>query len=369
MTDHATSEFVYRSAWKRRLILTLLGFVLIVLAKALYVWLCWGEWKPPFAEPRNSIAYLGVLKPPVTSATLARIPGFPPDKRDKALLLVPDQAQECFSMVYDDPKDPGRGGGIENRPMIPRELLDFTPSVVISAFKRTKVDDILVNNFAEGCSARDFKTSSTGEFLALELWKDNAFAPSSKAVTLFTQRNGRLETLFASTQPVMQWMAGPSNNPQMMLVLYSNGVQGYRWSNQGVIPDPSVKSQNFRDLIALCLLGMKNEANAGGTFLIPVILLLWLYRLIKFLLLLIFRWNYRPFNFLRGITLGCALPLGAFMSLFLVPFSTEYCGSLLSCGFVDLLGWIAILLAAALPNRRVASQPAPQTPEPPVEAP
>jgi hypothetical protein len=191
----------------------------------------------------------------------------------------------------------------------------------------------------------------------LELLKDSFFGPHSTALTIYNERDGRLNTIFGSTQPVMQWDAGTGNAPRIMLIHYSNGMQGYRWIDGKFDPDASVKNENFRGVIAMVLMGMGrcNEAEGAGWIIVPFVFLVWFYRLIKFLILTLFRCNYRPFSFLRGVTLGCALPVLVFSGLFVMMlFGLESCGRLLLLLIIDQAGWVVILIAAAIPDWRVS---------------
>lgn len=349
---------VYRSAWKRRLTLVLLGAFFILLSKAFYLWLCWCDWQPPSSEYCNPVAFMGVLRPDATSSTLPCIQALEPERRQEALLLIPEGIGN-FRPIYPDPLDPDRWVDSKMHQPIHALLLSFDPAAVWAAYQRTKEEHLSTHGFSDGYRLIKWHPNSEGDYLELMLNHDNGFGPYTRRLTIYTQSENKLKIAFASTHRIVNWRVLTRQDPKALLVNYTNGIAGYRWRNGRFDLDETVKREYWKDFLGLGT-GCSEEVEYWcGSLLFLLAVPCWFYRAIKFLWLKVTGRPYRKRRGLRLGTLGCLTPFVLFFAFIGILFSGHYFSDLAWSARVNMLGWALITIAAFLPNRRLPTAAVP----------
>ena len=342
----------FRSAWKRRAFLVLIGALLLAVAE----WQFWGVCHRPYQPPLNDSLYyeplyLGLIKSTARENDHAAIKSLG-DRKDGLLLLMRNWPEGGFRALY---RDSAYRPDDEKSPVIPEAFLDFDPTSVLRAYQNTDLDRIRINDFAEGFKLRALSVPPISEILFLQTNAECFLLGTYYSkLTLYGQRGGRFESYFASQRPVVQWGFCDTTSTAFLVVIYSDGVGTYRWDGSFFKPGKPEDTDEKRLTRYVCRYGRR--FGHATMWLVPSATVFWLWRLLKFLWLRITKRPYRRNRILRIFAIGCLawVVVAAWGLMWFglgASYYFEYYGPFASSFILRSTGWMLIAIAAIIPNR------------------
>lgn len=334
--------------WRRRLLLAVVGFVLLLISIALDFVIYnrpypVKEWDNPF--------YLAVLTDKAKALDVPALKHLG-EHRDYALLLWFDPAKKEFSHLANN-------GNSTEEYAIPREYLDFDPDKVLAATDETPESDILINDLAEGIGLRTITLPSAGEILVLQVHGERFASPYFVSLTLYSQVDGELQSYFSSRGAMPptpgNWMVTPDG--KALLTAYYDGIGAYQWNGTGFVPQYSAK-QGYETYLRLVWFHQWTILSSSLPM-FCLVFFLWLVRAIRFAWSR-FRGSKLQANpVVRGCSIGCLcfclLPILFMLLVDRVLGQGYFWGVRIWPALIAMPGWICLGLGALVSISRSAT--------------